>query len=198
MLAAESMVAVSRGARRAEAKAAAGDADDEAAWVRAAARGDRRAFDRIYQRYRPVVHAALVARVPHDDAPDLVQDVFVAALRRIAAVRNGDSVGGWLLAIARARAADYWRQARPRGELPESAAAASDPPRADAARALAALRELPDAYSEVLAMRLVEGMTGPEIAARTGLSPGSVRVNLCRGMKLLRAKLGLGPSEVEP
>jgi RNA polymerase sigma-70 factor (ECF subfamily) len=33
-------------------------------------------------------------------------------------------------------------------------------------------------------------MSGPEIAARTELTPGSVRVNLCRGMKLLREKLG--------
>ena len=38
-------------------------------------------------------------------------------------------------------------------------------------------------------LRLVEGMTGPEIAARTGLTDGSVRVNLHRGMKLLREKL---------
>jgi len=33
-------------------------------------------------------------------------------------------------------------------------------------------------------------MTGPEIAARTGLTHGSVRVNLYRGMQLLREKLG--------
>jgi RNA polymerase sigma-70 factor, ECF subfamily len=37
----------------------------------------------------------------------------------------------------------------------------------------------------------VEGMTGPEIAARTNLTPASVRVNLHRGMKILREKLGL-------
>jgi RNA polymerase sigma-70 factor (ECF subfamily) len=40
-------------------------------------------------------------------------------------------------------------------------------------------------------MRLVEGMTGPEIAARTGLAPDSVRVNLSRGVRLLRRRLGL-------
>jgi RNA polymerase sigma-70 factor (ECF subfamily) len=39
-------------------------------------------------------------------------------------------------------------------------------------------------------LRLVEGMTGPEIAARTGLTAASVRVNLHRGMKLLRERLG--------
>jgi RNA polymerase sigma-70 factor (ECF subfamily) len=32
-------------------------------------------------------------------------------------------------------------------------------------------------------------MTGPEIAARTGLTHGSVRVNLYRGMQMLREKL---------
>jgi len=36
----------------------------------------------------------------------------------------------------------------------------------------------------------VEGLSGPEIAERTGLSAGSVRVNLHRGMALLRAALG--------
>ena len=46
-----------------------------------------------------------------------------------------------------------------------------------------------DAYRETLVMRLVEGMTGPEIAERTGLKHESVRVNLHRGMKMLRQKL---------
>ena len=54
---------------------------------------------------------------------------------------------------------------------------------------LDAIRALPDAYRETLILRLVEGMTGPEIAARTGLTHGSVRVNLHRGMQQLRAKL---------
>jgi RNA polymerase sigma-70 factor (ECF subfamily) len=32
-------------------------------------------------------------------------------------------------------------------------------------------------------------MTGPEISARLGLTHGSVRVNLCRGMQMLREKV---------
>ena len=63
--------------------------------------------------------------------------------------------------------------------------------RLDAARALRAIRELPDAYRETLVLRLVEGLTGPEIAAVTGLTPDSVRVNLHRGFKLLRERLGI-------
>jgi RNA polymerase sigma-70 factor (ECF subfamily) len=53
------------------------------------------------------------------------------------------------------------------------------------------IRQLPDAYRETLVFRFVEGMTGPEIAARTGLTPASVRVNLHRGMKMLREKMGV-------
>jgi RNA polymerase sigma-70 factor (ECF subfamily) len=53
---------------------------------------------------------------------------------------------------------------------------------------LNAVRQLPEAYREPLILRFVEGMTGPEIAARTGLTHGSVRVNLHRGMQLLREK----------
>jgi RNA polymerase sigma-70 factor (ECF subfamily) len=118
--------------------------------------------------------------------------VFVIALRRLWMLKQGDSVGGWLLAIARAQAADYWRQAVPRDALADDAATLREQagPRAEAARVLDALRDLPDAYRELLAMRLVEGLRGPEIAERTGLTPGSVRVNLHRGMKLLRKKLG--------
>ena len=54
---------------------------------------------------------------------------------------------------------------------------------------LAALRALPEAYRETLVLRLVEGLSGAEIAERTGLTPGSVRVNLHRGMALLRIAL---------
>ena len=56
--------------------------------------------------------------------------------------------------------------------------------------ALDAVKSLPEAYRETLVLRLVEGLSGPEIAERTGLTPASVRVNLHRGMKLLREKLG--------
>jgi len=61
--------------------------------------------------------------------------------------------------------------------------------RTEALGLLAIVQSLPDAYRETLVLRLVEGMTGPEIAERTGLTPASVRVNLHRGMKLLRDKL---------
>jgi RNA polymerase sigma-70 factor (ECF subfamily) len=63
------------------------------------------------------------------------------------------------------------------------------PPEPEALAVLDTIRSLPDAYRETLILRLVEGLSGPEIAAQTGLSPDSVRVNLHRGMKMLREKM---------
>ena len=60
---------------------------------------------------------------------------------------------------------------------------------AEGTEILTILRGLPEAYRETLTMRLVEQMSGQEIAAATGLTHGSVRVNLHRGMKLLREEL---------
>ena len=73
--------------------------------------------------------------------------------------------------------------------LDGSASPTNHPTQITAEKILELIRSLPDAYRETLILRLVEGMTGPEIAARTGLTPGSVRVNLYRGMQRLREKM---------
>ncbi len=164
---------------------------DDASLVEAARDGDRAAFGRLYERYVRIVHGVLLARVPPAEVDDLVQDVFLLALRRLPTLRAVEAFGGWLIAIARNRAHDLYRSARPQEKLSEDL-----PHRrtedVEAWRALAAIRSLPEAYRETLILRLVEGLTGPEIAERTGLTPGSVRVNLHRGMQQLREKLGKG------
>jgi RNA polymerase sigma-70 factor (ECF subfamily) len=71
----------------------------------------------------------------------------------------------------------------------EDASHPTDKP-AQCLEVLDVIQNLPEAYRETLVLRLVEGFTGPEIASQTGLTPDSVRVNLCRGMKLLRQQLG--------
>jgi RNA polymerase sigma-70 factor (ECF subfamily) len=160
--------------------------------VRAARHGDRAAWGCLYRAYSRMVHAILLARVPRHDAEDLTHDVFARAMRSIGTLRDDGSVGPWLAAAARNLAIDHARRARraPRGEGAEPAAPSAPAPLADeAAAALEAIQRLPEAYRETLLMRFVEGLTGPEIAARTGMTHGSVRVNLCRGMELLRIEL---------
>lgn len=165
---------------------------DVAALVRDAQAGRRDAFAALYERFAGYVYAILVVRVSAQDAGDLVQDVFLRALERLEGLRDPRAFAGWLAAIARNTATDLRRRPLMIDELPDTPAAAVDPHvRLDARRALDAIRRLPDAYRETLALRFVQGMTGPEIAKVTGLTPDSVRVNLSRGFKLLRAELGL-------
>jgi RNA polymerase sigma-70 factor (ECF subfamily) len=164
------------------------ETSDEDKTIRAAIDGDRDAFGELYVRYARMVHAILLARVPPGDAEDLVQDVFMAAMRQLRGLRTAAAFRGWLGAIARNRAIDYHRESRERVPLDHAPALKSSGGN-DAFLVMAAIRALPEAYRETLIMRLVEGMTGPEIAERTGLTADSVRVNLCRGMKLLREKL---------
>jgi RNA polymerase sigma-70 factor (ECF subfamily) len=176
--------------------AAAADtiAPAEVALVEAVRAGDREAFGQLYALYAPMVHGILLARVPYRDVDDLVQDVFLVALKRLGSLRDTAAFGGWLAMITRNRAVDYYRRARETEELTDDLPVASSrdtEAEHEAARMLEAVRSLPEAYRETLVMRLVEGMTGPEIAARAGMTPASVRVNLHRGMKLLREKLGL-------
>jgi len=163
---------------------------DDLTLVGAARQGDRAAFGQLYRRFAPMVHGILLARVPHQEADDLVQDVFLSALRRLSMLRDDASFPAWLAAIARNRANDHHRRAVETIELSESVASGCASGR-EALAVLDAICALPEAYREPLILRLVEGMTGNEIAARTGLTPASVRVNLHRGMKQLRVKLGM-------
>jgi RNA polymerase sigma-70 factor (ECF subfamily) len=168
----------------------AGHASDDARLVSDARQGDEGAFARLYDRYARLIHGVLLARAPRADVEDLVQEVFLAAWNRLDGLRDPAAFGGWIATIARNRATDFHRRTVDSIALPADLPA---PDRtsslAEARGVLETIRTLPDAYRETLVLRLVEGLTGPEIAARTGLTPASVRVNLHRGMKLLREKL---------
>jgi RNA polymerase sigma-70 factor (ECF subfamily) len=169
--------------------------------VQRAREGSELAFRVLYERHASMVHAVLLSRAPPQDADDLMQDVFLAAWRALRQLQADDHFGAWLAAIARNTCAREYRRAHgarvPRTQSLDTladGAPAPEPPdpraaRDESAELLAVLRSLPEAYRETLAMRLVEGLTGPQIAQATGLTHGSVRVNLTRGMKLLKEAL---------
>lgn len=161
---------------------------EDASLVMALREGDRMAFEALYRRYAPVAHGILLARVPRSEVEDLVQEVFLIVFRRIGTLRDPRAFPGWLAMITRNRAVDYHRRAPRTEELTEEPGR-EDASESEAAAVLDAIRGLPEAYREPLVLRLVEGLTGPEIAERTGLTPGSVRVNLHRGMEKLREEL---------
>ena len=178
------------------------ESSEDASLVSAARDGDRQAFGCLYLRYSRMVHGILLARVPASEVDDLVQDIFLHALPRLNALRDLTRFGGWLATITRNRANDYYRKSQAATSMTEvlledqvEAPAAKNPGELSAEMILGLIRTLPDTYRETLILRLVEGMTGPEIATRTGLTPGSVRVKLHRGMQQLREKLSVKSGE---
>jgi len=123
----------------------------------------------------------------------------------LSTLRETASFGAWLAAIARNVASDYHRRSVPEEPLTDDPSdheiqcgTSCADQGALAVTILEAVMSLSETYRETLILRLVEGMTGPEIAARTGMTHGSVRVNLHRGMEQLRAKLIASPSRMGP
>lgn len=133
------------------------------------------------------------------DAEDLVQTVFLQAIRDAAAYDPRQPVLPWLLGILEHRASDLRRRAHRRHERPAADAAlparAVDAPDRAAASAevlqqvAVALEGLPPAYREVLTLRLVHGLRAVDIARAQGASPETVRTRLKRGLVLLRRAL---------
>jgi len=167
------------------------EGSDTTALVRRAQTGDRAAFGVLYQRHYGLVRGILLCQTSPAVAQDLAQDVFLLALRQLPALREPSAFGSWLARIARNRAKMHFRQERDTVSLPADLAAphaATDG--LSTADVLKALQSLPAKYREALVLRLVEEMSGEEIAMQTGLSHGTVRVYLHHGMKLLRERLG--------
>ena len=159
--------------------------------VGAARAGDDAAFSQLYRQFFRMVHAVLLAHVPPGDVDDLAQEVFLQAWRKLDALRDPLAFGGWLRQIALRQSADHLRRGHfmDRLESDTAVSPARAPNDEGAWFLLAEVRRLPEAYRETLVLRFVEGLTGPEIAELTGLTPDSVRVNLHRGVKLLRTRL---------
>lgn len=177
------------------------DGQTTTAMVAAARAGDGGAMDALFRRFAPVVHGVLLGYVQRADADDLTQDVFETVLARLPELRDDAAFPGWVVSIARHSALDAKRRRAPTvgdAALDAAAGPGNVEERLDADHALRAIRALPEAYRETLLLRLVEGLTGPEIAERTGLTPGSVRVNLHRGMAMLREAFAGAPRGTQP
>ncbi|MCA9297060.1 MAG: sigma-70 family RNA polymerase sigma factor [Phycisphaerales bacterium] len=179
------------------------DGQDVLEHIRAARSGDRAAFSVVYRHFAPMVHAILLSKLPARDADDLVHDVFVNALRRIGDLHDERRCGAWLAQIARRCAVDRYRKRSREDDVRE--ALRHEPPSndrtalpLDADTALRAIRGLPEGYAEILMMRFVEGLNGPAIAERLGLTHDSARNKLARAMTMLRARLGVVPNAETP
>lgn len=173
----------------------AADIDGDAALV-ARAKADPRAFAALYDRYVDPVYRYCWRRLgSREAAEDATGLVFVKALTALPAYRqDGRSFRSWLFAIAHNAVVDDVRGRRPVRPLADAALVVDRDadPEADALRGEAGrtirdlLARLPPDQTRVLELRLA-GLTGAEIAAVLGASPGAVRVAHHRAAARLRA-----------
>ena len=165
---------------------------DISRWVVEACKGSQQAFAQLHRRFAPLVHSILLGRFRPAVADELTQECFVIAFSRIEQLADERKFGAWIATIARrVRPAESTREIL-HDIVPEIESRDSQPDdKAEAEALLLAIAGLTEAYRETLMLRLVEGLSGSEIAELTGLTPASVRVNLHRGMSKLREALGI-------
>src|SRR5436189_643626 len=101
----------------------------EAMVVRAVLEGNRDLYAKLYDVYAPLVHGILLARVPRGEVDDLVQDIFLHALKKLHTLRDAAAFGPWIAMIARNRAMDFYRRSRETVEVTEQMAIERPPNR---------------------------------------------------------------------
>jgi len=176
-----------------------------------AAAGDDSAFTTLVTRYQPAVFRwSLTFANDPDEAEDIAQEVFVRAHRRLSQYRSDGSLEAWFYAVTRRAASQMRRKAKRRTRLALSPGArparevyTTDPGgRVDRERATALIHEmfsnLPPRQREIFDLIDLQGLTPAEVADRTGMKPASVRANLFKARKSIRARfLATHPSYSE-
>ena len=182
-------------------------ADDLPADVLAAARlGDPAGVEAVYRRYAPAVLAWFRSRLGDGHlAEDLTGDAFVAVIGALPGYQGGpEAFAGWLFTLVRRDFVDHLRRTSRRPETPMAEVAsfmtATSPDaadevlaRADGDLVRAALAQLSPDQREVLVLRVVAGLTAPEVAAATGRTVGAVKALQHRGLDSLGRLLGRAP-----
>lgn len=176
---------------------------DERAFIKKLNRGSRSALDQAIERYTPYVSAvilrALAGRACREDVEELCADVFVALWTHAGEIDPDQGVRPWLAAVARNRAIDRLRAARP-APLPlhEAETAGGPTPEQDLERQMFAhaLRQavegLPPPDDQLILRFYYEEEKLKDVARDLGLSVPAAKSRLCRARKKLKEILTEG------
>lgn len=162
-------------------------------------RGDTSALAAVFDRTAPeLLRLALHLCRRLDDAEDLLQATFLAAIESAPRFDRSKKVMPWLTGILVNRARTGRRELRragdESGDLDAVAGPPLDPGELAADRELSqsardALEELAEPFRQPMLLRFVHGMEPAEIALLLKRSPGTVRGQLHRGLERLRGSV---------
>jgi RNA polymerase sigma-70 factor, ECF subfamily len=165
------------------------------------ARGDRAAFPALMERYYRAVCGFLYRRVQQPElVEDLAQETFLEAYRGLREGRTPERFSSWLFGIAVNRCGKWLRRKRPSlfpADEPPEAASVPFVSLAEEAeeqqRLLASLEDglacLPEATRALLHLKHRQGKTCEQIAAELGQPVGTIKSQLSRAYKALRARM---------
>ena len=152
--------------------------------------------ERLYREYYGKVLGYIRTRINNkDDAEDLCADVFEKAFRS-----SGEydpekaSPGTWIYSITRNTVIDYYRRSRRSEELPEDIAEEGSVEdgliREETLEELAAaLEKLPTVLTDIIVLRYYDRLQLTEIAEKTGISYGAVKIRHRKALDMLKAAL---------
>jgi RNA polymerase sigma-70 factor (ECF subfamily) len=180
-------------------------AQSEEALVRSARNGDRAAFEELVRRTSQLLFARLYLETGDSHrAEDLMQETLLLAFRSVRNLENVNGFRPWLLKIAQHVAIDAARRdlSHKRAALSQDRSANLDTLADNTKQAedqaaqnelrnnvLAILRSLPEEYRLPLTLRYITGADYETICMQLGLTNGSLRGLLHRGLKLFRERL---------
>lgn len=186
---------------------------EDALLVEKAQADNQDSYAELIRRYARLVWVTIYGIV-HDPVwtEDLVQETFIRGWEMINTLRDPSSFRSWLLMIARRKALQHNETLTRQGQIMEDLASrptgrgspqwatrpaveesdAGDLPDRQAGlreQLHSVLRRLPDRYKVPITLRYLEGFNYNKIAEVLGLTDGSLRGLLNRGMKRLREEL---------
>jgi len=153
-------------------------------------------FGAIYDRYFRDVYAYVAYRLGGRTAAveDVVEEVFLAALKGLPGFRPERPVLTWLRTIARNKVADHFRAAeRAHAPLPDVHGLAdvlpASPAQERAARVSAAMQAMPAHYVALLEEKYLDGLSVRQMAAQRRVNPKAVESALSRARNAFREAL---------
>jgi RNA polymerase sigma-70 factor, ECF subfamily len=187
---------------------------DVEAMVRDARAGDSHALGQLYDTYRDRVARFATGRLGDaEKAEDVTSETFEAVCRNLGSYRAGTDFEAWLFTIAHRRVADHFRRRFRRREVELDEAVLTHqggraalpgplPPAVDGpeeavlaaerrAEVAGAFRRLRADQQEVLALRVLGGLSAAQVADVLGKSEGAVRVAQHRALRSLREAMGV-------
>lgn len=135
------------------------------------------------------------------DAEDILQEVFLQAVKHLNALEPIDNLIGWLYTAARNRIVDWYRRhksgERFEDELTEELFGEADPNQLDEAdqevlmeQIYTAIEELPEEQRRIIILQSLHEMTFQEIAEMEGVSINTLLARKRYAIKYLRKRLG--------